>query len=91
MSAGKWSLTMNTPMGMQTLTVDLDGRSLRSKLGDSTLENIVTTGNDVSFASTLKTPMGAVQAQFKGTTNGSKISGLCTTAFGELPFEGQRV
>jgi hypothetical protein len=90
MASGKWSLTMNTPIGVQTLTVDLDARLLKSKLGESTLENIVIAGNDISFGSMLKTPIGAVQAQFKGTTNADKISGLCTTSIGEEPFEGQR-
>jgi hypothetical protein len=85
-----WNLTMNTPIGTQKFSVDIEGGSMTSQAGASKLENVKVDGNAVAFSSTVNSPMGAVALAFSGTINANQISGTCKTMFGDMEFSGEK-
>jgi hypothetical protein len=89
--AGKWNLTMNTPIGVQKFTAEIrpDG-SFTSQAGVTKLESVKVDGASVAFNTTVTSPMGPVNLAFSGTIAGSQISGTCKTMFGDMGFSGEK-
>lgn len=94
--AGKWNVTMDTPMGTQKLTWDFQPSgagwtgTMDGTAGRADLTDIAVDGSNVSFRSRVSTPMGALNLTFQGAANGDRISGVCKTMFGDAKFEGSR-
>jgi hypothetical protein len=59
-ATGAWRLTMNTPFGVQTPLLKIDGASgaLESDRGSAALEDLKIDGDKISFSSKVPTPMG---------------------------------
>lgn len=92
-AAGKWIMTMQTPMGEQKPEVVLgdDGAgSMTSPMGEAVLYDVVFDGDAVSFSSDMKSPMGEVTLAFSGTVSGDEFSGSVKTPMGDQPVTGVR-
>lgn len=93
---GKWTLTVNSPMGAQksdvtlkaegsTLTGSATAQGNTSELTDGKID-----GDNVSFKVSVTIPM-AMTLEFTGTVSGDSMSGNCKAgAFGSFPFTGER-
>ena len=94
--AGKWNVTMETPIGTQKFVWDIqqgDGGwsgTMNSQGGVSQLQGMKVEGDKVSFDTTVHSPMGSVAVSFNGAVAGSNISGTCKTMFGDMTFAGVR-
>jgi hypothetical protein len=94
--AGKWNVTMDTPIGRQKFTWELQqsGDAWRGTMdgqtGKSDLNNIRVEGDSVGFDTRVVSPMGAINLTFEGAVNGDQISGACKTIFGNTQFTGVR-
>ncbi len=91
--AGKWQLTLNTPMGKQTpvLTVNDDGSgSLNSPQGDATFNGKVE-GSTLESEITIKVMGRDLNANISATADGDSISGEVKTPMGNSNFTGERV
>jgi carbon-monoxide dehydrogenase large subunit len=95
--AGKWKVTMQTPIGTQQFTWDLQLEqagwrgTMDSRAGKTDLSDIVVDEDRVSFNSRVDSPMGTIDLAFEGSANGDTISGSCRTLFGNSEFSGVRV
>lgn len=95
--AGKWKVSMDTPIGKQQLVWDLQAQdggwrgTMESRAGVTALEGIQVEADRVSFSSRINGPMGVIDLSFEGTRDGDKISGTCRTLFGNSEFAGERV
>jgi hypothetical protein len=97
--AGKWRVTMPTPIGTLEFVWDLTdtGGAWRGQMsgeppiGISELTAIEAQANVISFVTTVKSPMGALQANFIGTATGDTMTGTCKTRFGDNQFSAVRV
>jgi hypothetical protein len=97
-ATGKWEITMNTPMGAQPATLELEEN-------DSTLTGTMTAaaapgplevtdgtvdGDNLTWKAALTQPM-PINLEFSATVDGDKISGTAKLgAFGDASFEGAR-
>ena len=90
---GKWEISMNTPMGAQSGSLDLkeDGKTLTGtmsaaaapdamEISDGTVD-----GDNLTWKAALTQPM-PVTLEFVALIEGDKISG----SFGESTYEGTR-
>jgi hypothetical protein len=95
-AAGKWNVTMDTPIGRQKFVWDLQrsGDAWRGTMdgqaGRSELNNIRVDGDSVGFETRVNSPMGAINLAFDGSISGDQISGTCKTVFGDTQFTGAR-
>lgn len=95
-AAGKWNVTMDTPMGRQKFTWDLQQSgsgwtgAMDGSVGRVELTDIKVEGSNVSFKSRVTTPMGPINLTFEGVANGDQFNGACKTMFGDSKFEGVR-
>jgi hypothetical protein len=95
--AGKWKVTMQTPIGTQQFTWELKlvqagwQGTMDSRAGQTDLSNIVVEEGRVSFGSRVNSPMGAIDLAFEGVANGDTITGSCRTLLGDSEFSGVRV
>jgi len=89
---------MATPIGTLSFVWDLAsdnggwrGRMIGSgPVGDSELQNISVSGDDVAFETTAQSPMGSVHLAFKGSVVGDVMKGACKTRFGDNSFSAIR-
>jgi hypothetical protein len=94
--AGKWNITMDTPIGTQKFTWDLADAggawtgTMNSLGGATRLSPIKVDGDNVSFETDVQGPMGQLHLTFLGAVAGDKISGTCKTMFGDQSFAGTR-
>lgn len=93
---GKWNLTINTPMGAQTSTLELStsGGALAGTQtgaqGSQAIENATVDGDEVGWSIDIVVPM-PMTLSFKGKVEGDAISGTVTLgAFGDSTFMGER-
>ena len=93
---GTWNTTINTPMGAQngTLELNVDGSDLSGKMsspqGEMAIENGAIDGDSLSWkaAITARMPM---TLEFSATVDGDAITGTVKLgAFGEAEFSGTR-
>ena len=94
--AGKWQVSMDTPIGKQQFTWDLkqvNGAwqgTMQSQAGKSSLGDIEVNGDQLSFQTTVNSPMGTVHLSFAGAVASDRVAGTCKTLFGNHAFSGQR-
>ena len=94
--AGKWNVSMDTPIGRQQFAWDLkegDGAwtgVMDGPTGRADLKDIRVSGDSVAFETRVNSPMGAINLSFSGAVAGDQISGTCKTMFGNVQFTGAR-
>ncbi len=93
---GTWKTTMQTPMGPQqgTLELQTDGNTLTGKLsgaqGQIEIRDGTVDGNSLSWKGDITTPM-AMTLEFTATVDGDEISGnVKLGAFGNAALTGTR-
>jgi hypothetical protein len=97
--AGKWRVTMPTPIGTLKFVWDIvdNGGTWRGQMsgeppiGNSELTGIQVNGETIGFATTVQSPMGALQVSFKGTAADTSMTGVCNTRFGDNSFTAVRI
>lgn len=94
--AGKWNLTMDTPIGTQKFSWNLLesggawSGTMDSPGGLSQLSGVKVEGDKLSLDTAVQSPMGTVNLAFSGAVAGDSVSGVCKTMFGDLAFSGVR-
>ena len=94
--AGKWQISMDTPIGTQKFTWDLQQAgaawqgTMNAANGASELSNLQVSGSNVGCSAKVSTPLGQVDVTFEGAVTGDKIGGTCRTQFGNFQFSGDR-
>jgi len=94
--AGKWQISMDTPIGTQKFTWDLQQAgtawkgTMNAPTGSSDLSNVQVSGSNVGCSARVSTPLGQVDVTFEGAVTGDKIGGTCRTQFGNFQFSGDR-
>ena len=93
---GTWNTTINTPMGAQngTLELNVDGSDLSGKMsspqGEMAIENGAIDGDILSWKAAITAPM-PMTLEFSATVDGDAITGTVKLgAFGEAEFSGTR-
>ena len=93
---GTWNTTINTPMGAQngTLELNVDGSDLSGKMsspqGEMAIENGAIDGDSLSWKAAFTAPM-PMTLEFSATVDGDAITGTVKLgAFGEAEFSGTR-
>ena len=93
---GTWNTTINTPMGAQngTLELNVDGSDLSGKMsspqGEMAIENGAIDGDSLSWMAAITAPM-PMTLEFSATVDGDAITGTVKLgAFGEAEFSGTR-
>jgi len=94
--AGKWNVTMETPIGTQKFVWDLQSQAgawsgtMAASTGTTALTNIVADGDRFSCESNVSSPMGSIHVAFSGEVTGNTVTGSCRTQFGNSAFTGTR-
>ncbi|HEY7642041.1 MAG TPA: hypothetical protein VH814_20085 [Steroidobacteraceae bacterium] len=94
--AGKWQISMDTPIGTQKFTWELQQAgaawqgTMTAPNGTSELSNVQVSGPNVGCSAKVTTPLGQVDVTFEGAVNGDQIGGTCRTQFGNFQFSGAR-
>ena len=94
--AGKWNVSMDTPIGRQQFGWDLQENGgawsgvMDGPTGRADLKDIRVSGDSVAFDTRINSPMGAINLAFSGAVQGDQISGTCKTMFGNAQFSGTR-
>ena len=93
---GTWNTTINTPMGAQngTLELNVDGSDLSGKMsspqGEMAIEHGAIDGDSLSWKAAITAPM-PMTLEFSATVDGDAITGTVKLgAFGEAEFSGTR-
>ncbi len=93
---GTWNITVDTPMGSRTTTIELkaDGDKLEGTQSEGSNKTAITEGradgDHVSWKIAIADPM-PMTLEFTGKVEGDKISGKADTGmFGSFPFSGTR-
>ena len=93
---GTWNTTINTPMGAQngTLELNVDGSDLSGKMsspqGEMAIENGAIDGDSLSWKAAITASM-PMTLEFSATVDGDAITGTVKLgAFGEAEFSGTR-
>jgi hypothetical protein len=95
---GKWEISMNTPMGAQSGTLDLkeEGSTVTGTMsaaaapGPIEITDGTADGSNLTWKAALTQPM-PISLEFTATVDGDKISGnVKLGAFGDATFEGTR-
>ena len=90
--AGTWTLSIDTPRGVQNPTLDVerngDGYSgtYNSLRGPIDIEKIERDGNSFSFPLTISVPIGDVEVDYRGSFEGKEMKGTVQSPRGEVPF-----
>ena len=94
--AGKWNVSMDTPIGRQQFGWDLQETSgvwsgvMDGPTGRADLKDIKVSGDSIAFETRINSPMGAINLAFAAAVQGDQISGTCKTMFGNAQFNGTR-
>lgn len=94
--AGSWTLSIDTPRGMQNpqLIVQRDGDTYsgtyHSLRGPIAIENVRTDGQAFSFEMQITVPIGAIDVVYAGTIDGDSMTGAVENPRGKVPFSGKR-
>jgi hypothetical protein len=93
---GTWNLTMNSPLGAQPATLQIQESggayegTLTGKADPTPAQQLKVDGASVSFSADADTPVGKLNLAFSGTVTGDAISGKYETPFGAFDFSGTR-
>ena len=94
--AGTWTLTIDTPRGVQhpTLVVEQKGDQYsgvyNSLRGPIDVQSISFDGNNFDFPLVITVPIGDIEVNYRGTIDGDKMIGRVQNPRGEEPFSGER-
>ena len=94
--AGTWTLTIDTPRGVQhpTLVVVQNGEQYsgvyNSLRGPIDVESISFDGSNFDFPLVITVPIGDIEVSYRGTIDGDKMNGSVQNPRGEVPFSGER-
>ena len=93
---GKWKVTINTPMGAQTVTVDIttSGDTFTGKtespMGSQEISGKVA-GDTLTWSANITQPM-PMTLEFEAKVDGDNMTGnVKLGAFGNAPLKGERV
>lgn len=93
---GSWKIVVNSPMGKQDSTLELQsqGSTLTGKQSaqgnTSDIKDGKVEGDTISWSNSITTPF-PMNLEFTGTVSGDTLKGSVKAgAFGSFPFEGQR-
>jgi autotransporter translocation and assembly factor TamB len=94
---GQWNVTMDTPLGTQQFSLNFrqaggawSGTMTGDKIGTAELTSLKVEGTSVSFETKVNSPMGPLSVTMSGSVNGSALTGVCKTMFGNMDFKGAR-
>ena len=93
---GSWQLTMNTPFGVQTPTLEVKEEAgsysgtLTGSSGSTPLEQLKVEQSSLSFTAKVSTPMGSFPVSFSADVDGDKMNGVYETMMGKTEFTGLR-
>ncbi len=94
--AGMWTLTLDTPRGVQHPTLMIvahDGGYhgvLNGSRGEMPIPMIQGDAKGFSFPLTVSMPMGEMDLVYSGTVSGDTMQGEAGNPFGSIPFVGER-
>lgn len=94
--AGTWTLTLDTPNGVQnpTLVVEQNGAGYsgvyHSLRGPIQIPEISRDGNTFAFPLTISVPIGEVQVDYVGTFEGDEMTGSVQSPRGAVPFTAKK-
>lgn len=95
-ATGRWTLTLNSPLGAQAATLAIEENegtcsgTLTGSGAPSPLEDLRVDGESLSFAADADTPVGRMRLTIQGVVTGDSVSGKYGTPFGEFDFSGTR-
>ena len=93
---GTWTLSINTPRGLQhpTLVVAKEGDEYsgvyNSLSGPIDIETIAFDGSAFSFPMTISIPIGDIEVRYIGTIEGDDMVGSAQSPRGAVPFTAVR-
>ena len=94
--AGTWTLTIDTPRGVQhpSMVIDQDGDSYsgvyNSLRGPIDIETISRDGDSFAFPLKITVPIGDIEVNYRGTINGDDMTGTVESPRGGVPFTAKR-
>ena len=94
--AGTWTLTIDTPRGVQHPTLDVEkGASgysgvYNSLRGPIEIEAIERDGNSFSFPLTITVPIGEVEVNYAGSFENGEMQGTVESPRGAVPFTASK-
>ena len=94
--AGLWTLTIDTPRGVQhpslVINQDGDGSSgvTTSLRGPIDIETISSDGDSFIFPLVITVPIGDIEVNYSGTISGDDMTGTVSSPRGEVPFTATR-
>ena len=94
--AGRYKVTVNTPIGPQegALTLKVDGSTLSGTLenpkGTTEFSGGTVTGNAVHFVTKIRTPIGRLKADISGAVDGDRFTGTAKLPLGSAAIDGIR-
>lgn len=94
--AGSWTLTIDTPRGVQhpTLVIEQDEDAYsgvyNSLRGPIDIPSITRSGNNFSFPLKITVPIGEIEVQYTGSFDGDEMQGVVASPRGEVPFTARR-
>lgn len=93
MVTGKWKLTINSPIGKQEATLELNeaGGTLTDANGAVEIKDLVIDGENAKFVASVALPFGNMDFNYDLTADGDKIAGQSTMSMGSSPIEGVRI
>ena len=93
---GNWKITINTPMGAQTVDANITTSgdtftgTTKGRMGEQTIEGKVA-GDNLTWSTAITQPM-PMTLEFSATVSGDSMSGnVKLGAFGSAPLSGVRV
>lgn len=91
---GMWDVSINTPVGamgaMLDVTPDMMGSMTSEQLGATAMQDIVVTGNAVSFKVSVDAQGQTLALSFAGTIDGDNLTGNFDSDFGAIPVTAVR-
>ena len=94
--AGLWTLTIDTPRGVQhpSLVINQDGDGYsgvyNSLRGPIDIETISSDGDSFIFPLVITVPIGDIEVNYSGTISGDDMTGTVSSPRGEVPFTARR-
>lgn len=94
--AGKWNVTLDTPLGKQSAVWDIRQAgggwtgTMQAKTGASELKNMKVQGDTLAFETSVKSPLGSINAIVNCSLQADAVSGICKTSYGNMRFSGVR-
>ncbi|HVS15908.1 MAG TPA: hypothetical protein VMV46_18450 [Thermoanaerobaculia bacterium] len=95
-AVGSWNLVIETPIGNQESILVLEGPvddlvgKISGTQGETSLRDIVVTGDTLTFAITIDAQGQQMDLTFEGAVTGDSLTGTFTSPFGPAPVTGTR-